>query len=179
MSPEEGGDLVQGTVEDGSEAVPHPRIGVQLGPRKPVDRAPQQGEVREWIRLSRQEQYRAADSRPVRGALLPRLAAPGRMERVREQDEGGHLLFGGQEGGNAPPERMPTDDGGCRVLVVERGTVDPDGALRASLRKLDEADVEAARREAALVVAQPLDRPGRPGRQENSRDGHRPRIGRY
>ena len=52
MSLEESGDLVQGTVEDGIEAVSHPRIGIQLRPRKPVDRAPQEGEVREWIRLS-------------------------------------------------------------------------------------------------------------------------------
>lgn len=153
MSPEEGGDLVQGSVEDGGEAMSNARIGVQLRSDEPIDRAPQQCDVGERIRLSRQEEHRAPDAWPMRCALVPRLAPPRRVERIREQDEGGYRPVRCQQRCDAAAERMPTDDGGRRLLVVERGAVDPDGTLGAPFRELDEAHVEAARDEAALVLA--------------------------
>jgi hypothetical protein len=70
------GDVVEGVVEDRRQAVADARVGDQLGIAEQRDRLAEQVDAGERADLTGEQQYGAADPRPVLGAqVLVMLAA--------------------------------------------------------------------------------------------------------
>ena len=169
--PQEGRHLVQRAVEDRRKPVTDAGVGAQRGVRQPVHRAAQQGHVGEGVRLARQQQHGARDARPMRGPLVP---ARDVRERGAGTTAGQALPRAARRPGATRPvrrtigRRSPSPSRPPRRARPRRRA----GSFRRSPGSSTSLYVQAARGQAALVVAQPLDGARSAGCEEDPSDRH-------
>jgi len=116
-------DPVERVLADGVQAVADPGIGMELRIGKHADGGPQQLGPGKRVALAAEQQNRAGNPRPVRGALRRRLRMARPMEWVADQDQAGRSVIGGEEAGDPAPERVATNHrvrARRRLLAIDR-----------------------------------------------------------
>src|SRR5690242_13947134 len=110
------------------------------GVRDDLDLLLEQVEVCKWISIAAQEQGRALDLGPVRGAQLVFEAGP--VEWIGEEDERAEVRFDRRHARDPPAKRLTTTDD----IVAASRRLDEDGhrLLRTTTRKIHRESIDSA-----------------------------------
>jgi len=155
--------------------MPDAWVGDELGGGEAADRDAEEVQAREWIGFARQHQDRATDPRPVRGSLVPRLAPPRGVERVRQEHEPRYRPLSGEERRDSAAERVATDDHPPRSLV-KGGAVNGQRALSLAAWQRHNSGLDSAPFQPGEMRLEPFDAARSTRRQEESGIAHALRV---